>query len=158
MKKEEVKMIIILLLITVLVIGGLRLWKNSKNEDEGNKNKVVTQNEHAQEEFVQKLEDGSKLNISDKLLSTKQLDGLEITNIQLKETGGITTLLANVENKTGQAVQEKMVKVEILDKSGNVITTLRGIIDSMSVGESVQLNIAVTADVANAYDFRISSM
>ena len=48
------------------------------------------------------------------------------------------------------------VKVEILDKQGNVITRLLGPIDSIPSGGTVKLNVAVTADVANAYDFRIS--
>ena len=49
-----------------------------------------------------------------------------------------------------------MVKIEILDNSGKVITDVQGIIDPMKAGEKVQLNVAVSADVANAYDFRIN--
>ena len=78
------------------------------------------------------------------------------SNIQLKETGGITTLLADVKNTTGVETEDKTVKVEILDKQGNVITRLLGPIDSIPAGGTVKLNVAVTADVANAYDFRIS--
>ena len=33
---------------------------------------------------------------------------------------------------------------------------LKGIIDPIEANGKVQLNMAVTADVANAYDFRIS--
>ena len=108
------------------------------------------------EQYVQNTPDGSNVNVSDTLHKTKTLDGLEISNIQLKEVGGITTLLADVENKSGSATSDKMIKVEVLDKSGNTITTLKGVIDAMPAGKKVQLNIAVTADVSNAYDFRIS--
>ena len=109
-----------------------------------------------QEEYVQELPDGSKLNKSEELQKTKKVNGLEISNIQLKETGGITTLLADVKNTTGVETEDKTVKVEILDKQGNVITRLLGPIDSIPSGGTVKLNVAVTADVANAYDFRIS--
>ena len=95
--------------------------------------------------------------LSEELRKTKTLDGLEFTNIQLKEIGGITTLLADVENKTSSATNEKVVSVKILDKSGNTITELKGIIDSLQPSAKSQLNIAVTADVANAYNFEISN-
>ena len=45
----------------------------------------------------------------------------------------------------------------VLDKSGNTITTVRGIINAMNAGETTQLNMGVTADVANAYDFKVSN-
>ena len=108
-----------------------------------------------QEEYVQILQDGSKLNKSEELLKEKKLDELEISNIQLKETGGITTLLADVKNNTNHEIQERDVTIEVLDKYGNVITRLNGVIDTVGAGEKVQLNMSVTGDVANAYDFRI---
>ena len=108
-----------------------------------------------QEEYVQMLQDGSKLNKSEELLKEKKLDELEISNIQLKETGGITTLLADVKNNTNHEIQERDVTIEVLDKYGNVITRLNGVIDTVGAGEKVQLNMSVTGDVANAYDFRI---
>ena len=109
------------------------------------------------EEYVQELDDGSKLNVSGELQKTKYLDGLEISNIQLKENGGITTLLADINNKSGADVRNKKIKVEILDKEGKVITTLKELIEKIPSNEKIQLNMAVTADVANAYDFRISN-
>lgn len=156
MRKEEKRLILILVLITVVVIGVVwAITNNNKKKQENNTN--VVQEENKTEEYVQKLEDGSKLNVSDELQKSKKIDGLEITNIQLREIGGITTLLADVSNKTGSATNDKMVKVEVLDKSGNTIVTLRGLIDAMPADGSVQLNMAVTADVANAYDFKISN-
>ena len=131
MKYEDKKTIIILVLFAVIVVAAICI-------------------------IVQKLEDGSKLNVSDELRKTKNVEGLEISNIQLKEIGGITTLLADVENKTGKATERKMVKIDILDNSGNVITDVQGVMDPMKAGEKVQLNTAVSADVANAYDFRIN--
>ena len=153
MRREEKRLIIIVILIGVVIIGGLLIWKNNKGE-KYNEN-VMQIEENEVEEYVQKLEDGSKLNVSEELRKEKEIEGLEITNIQLKETRGITTLLAEVENTSGKISEEKKVQVEILNKKGEVITTLKGRIDKIGVGEKVQLNMSVTADVANAYDFRI---
>ena len=109
-------------------------------------------------EYVEILTDGSKLNVSEQLQKPKNLEGLEITNIQLKETNGITTLLADVENKTNQTVEEKMIAIDILNEKGEKITTVKGILNKVESQKKVQLNISVTADVSNAYDFRISNI
>jgi len=153
--KKVVKIIIILIIITVILIGGLLIWKNSKNENVKQDNREILQTEKDTEGHVQILEDGSKLNVSEEFLKPKTIDGIEINNIQLKEKDGITTLLADVENKTEKATPDKIIKIEILDNEGKVIIDLMGVIKQMEVGGKVQLNIAVTADIANAYNFRI---
>lgn len=121
MKPEEKKLILILVIITV-VVGVIAFFAMRGNNNKNNNGTQQANKENVTEEYVQKLEDGSKLNVSEELRKTKTLDGLEFTNIQLKEIGGITTLLADVENKTSSATDEKVVSVKILDKSGNTIT------------------------------------
>ena len=153
MRKNEKKTLLITIIIGVIIIGGLILWTNSRKAKPTSGNETNTNTE----EFVEVLEDGSKLNKSEKFSKTKKLDGLEIRDIQFREIGGITTLLATVENKSGKAVEKRWIKVYVLDKSGNTITTVRGIINAMNAGETTQLNMGVTADVANAYDFKVSN-
>lgn len=156
MKKEEKRFILILVVIGIIVIGIIWGINNSKNKPQNNITNTQ-QEENKLEEYVQKMEDGSKLNVSDELQKTKTLDGLEITNIQLKEIGGITTILADVNNKNTVQIEERKIKVDIVDKNGEIITTIKGKLDKIPAGESVQLNMAVTADVSNAYDFIISN-
>lgn len=153
MRKNEKKTLLITIIIGVIIIGGLILWTNSRKAKPTSGNETNTNTE----EFVEVLEDGSKLNKSEQFSKTKKLDGLEIRDIQFREIGGITTLLATVENKSGKAVEKRWIKVDVLDKSGNTITTVRGIINAMNAGETTQLNMGVTADVANAYDFKVSN-
>lgn len=153
MKPEEKKTILVLVIITIIV--GVIAYFVMRGNNKTNNNNAIQEN--VVDEFVQTLDDGSRLNVSEELQKTKKIDGLEITNIQLKENGGITTLLADVENKTNSKSSEKKIKVKILDKAGKVITELKGIIDPIDVGGKVQLNIAVTADVANAYNFEIEN-
>ena len=151
------KIIIAIIVVWIILLIGIALFKNiGKNNKNENMQTEVTEENTTQEEFVQKLEDGSKLNISEKLKEERKLGNLEIKNIQLREEGKITTLIADVENPTKVKTEKKKVKVEILDKQGNVITELKGIIDPVEANGKAQINMAVTADVANAYDFRIS--
>ena len=153
MRKNEKKTLLITIIVGVIIIGGLILWTNSRKSKPTSGNETNTNTE----EFVEVLEDGSKLNKSEQFSKTKKLDVLEIRDIQFREIGGITTLLATVENKSGKAVEKRWIKVDVLDKSGNTITTVRGIINAMNAGETTQLNMGVTADVANAYDFKVSN-
>ena len=148
-----IALVVITLIAIMLIIIMVNTFRKKEPENVG----PVQGEEQGieQEEYVQILQDGSKLNKSEELLKEKKLDELEISNIQLKETGGITTLLADVKNNTNHEIQERDVTIEVLDKQGNVITRLNGVIDTVGAGEKVQLNMSVTADVANAYDFRI---
>ena len=66
-------------LVGALIIAGLLIWRNSANK---NKGEEVQQ---AKKEFVQVLEDGTKVNISNKLKEEKTINGLTIGNIQLTE-------------------------------------------------------------------------
>ena len=116
MTREEKRTIFVLIILGIVIIGGLLIWRNNIEKKNNNVN-IVNNGDIVTEEYVQKLEDGSKLNISEELQKTKTLNGLEISNIQLREIGGITTLLANVENKTGMQTYSKMVKVDILSLS-----------------------------------------
>lgn len=158
LKKERIAKALITGVILMAIIG-IVVWAIASKQ----KTKPTTAvegkgaSETTKEEYVEEMKDGSKLNTSEKLKKPKTLDGLEINNIQLKEIGGITTLLADVENKTGNEVKEKMVAIEVLDKNENVIVTVRGLIDSVEAGKKVQLNMSVTADISNAYDFRIKN-
>ena len=137
------------ILVIILIWSTIRN-NNRKKELEAEANQTV------KEEFVQNLSDGSKLNTSKELQKTKKVDGLEFTNIQLREINGITTLLADVTNTTKTKVNTKVVSIDILDKTGNKITTVRGVIEDLEAGAKFQMNTSVTADVANAYDFRVN--
>ena len=47
------------------------------------------------------------------------------------------------------------VELTLLDDQGNTLEVLDGLISPVAAGETVQLNIGVSADYANAYDFKI---
>ena len=57
------------------------------------------------ENYVEVLNDGTKLNKSNKLSETKKLDGMEITAIQLTNRNGVSRILATVTNKTNEEIK-----------------------------------------------------
>ncbi len=138
--------IIVIAVIIVLIVNGNKKKENTSNEVKNN----------SSEEFVKVLEDGTKLNTSTKLSETKTFDGMEISNFQLTSQSGVTQLLGTIKNTSTTAKGGYPIKITILDKNGNTITTVTGYIKELQAGESTELNASKTFDYANAYDFVIS--
>ena len=154
MKKQEKRMILILLAVLAIVIIALVINKNAKKENK--ENKAETANNTVAEEFVQVLEDGTKLNTSEQLNKTKQVGPYKFENMQLTEQGSQTVLLADVTNTSSSATDMKLVDVTLLDKEGKEIITVGGIISPLQPGAKTQFNTSMTLDYANTYDFKIT--
>ena len=157
MKKEEKLMIgiLILILIVVLILGiVMSINKNKKNDniDEG---KVAGENASV-EEFVKVLDDGTKLNTSDKLKEKKTIDGMEITDLQLTMNGNVSLLLGKITNTSSTTKGGYPINITVLDKKENEIITIKAYIKELDAGESTELNTSATFDYANAYDIKIS--
>lgn len=150
MKSKEKKGLLILILVAIAIIVILAVITNQKGKDGDatEENKIV-------EEFVQVLGDGTKLNTSTKLSETKIVDGLKIGNIQLTMQNGQSVLLADAENNTGKDIDIMLLDIILLDKQGNTLTTITGILGDLKAGETQQLNTSVSSDYANAYDFKV---
>ena len=154
MKKQEKRMILILLAVLAIVIIALVINKNAKKENK--ENKAETANNTVAEEFVQVLEDGTKLNTSEQLNKTKQVGAYKFENMQLTEQGSQTVLLADVTNTSSSATNMQLVDVTLLDKNGKEIVTIGGIISPLQPGAKTQFNTSMTLDYANTYDFKIT--
>lgn len=159
MKKSERRMILVLIIIAIAVIAGLVNIRNkSNNTDDVVDNQVIEENiTQSQEvgEFVQVLEDGTKQNVSDKLAETKTFSNYEVSNIELREKDGKCEILADVKNIGTTKADVVLLDITLLDKDGNEIVTIGGIIGNVEPGQTVKLNSASTADFSNAYDFTI---
>ena len=148
MKKKEKRMILILVVITIVAIVALIIMKGNKDKKE--------ENTAPKEEFVNVLEDGTRLNTSSKLHETKKFEGMEITNFQLTEKGDVTLLLGTITNKSQTKQGGFPVNVKVVDKQQKEIVTVGAFMPPLEPGESAQLSTNATADFANAYDFSIS--
>ena len=155
-KNKGINLITIILIIIVIIMAVVCIKKitapNDKNEQVNN---VANQIEEVQEKYVQVLEDGTKLNISSKLKENKKLDNLELKDIQLTYKNGVTNLLCNIENTSETKTDIQNVEIILLDEEGNTIYKMPGVIEEIEVGETKQFNTSITADFANAYDFKI---
>ena len=154
--KKKITLNPLIILIVIAVIIAIIVIININNNN--NKTENITpqgQEEQNTESYVEEIETGLKINKSTKLNEAKEVQGLKITNIQLSTKDGMTTLLADVINNSGTKTSLKTVEITLIDKEGNELTKVTGIIDSLDVGDSKQLNIGMTSDYVNAYDFKV---
>lgn len=159
MKSNEKKMIFILIVVAVIIIVGLTKVKNAKSTNEIISSDVPNQNQvtNSVESYAEILDDGSKLNVSDKLSETKTFKNFEISNIQLTAVDGQSRILADVKNVGASKSEMTFIDIVILDRDGNEITTIGGVIGEVEAGATTQLNASATTDFANAYNFEIKA-
>lgn len=159
MEKKNKKVLIIGIIVIILAIVIAIIINNNKDEEKiiriGEKGDTVQTDEPRNEEFVKVLENGVKLNVSDKISRTREIEGLELKNIQLTSQHSQTQLLSEITNNTPLDKDLMLIDVILYDKEGNEIVSLDGIIGPLKSGESTQLNVSSSLDYANAYDFKI---
>jgi len=155
MKKSEIKPLFILTVIAILIIG-LMLIIRSNNAKKSAQNEQSSEENTVEEKYVQVLNDGTKLNDSEKLNKDRSFEGqsdIELSNIQLTSKDGITNLLCDVKNNSSTPLKLQEVYVILRDENGNEIDRIPSILEDIQPGETKQFSTFVTADYANAYDF-----
>ena len=168
MKKDNGKNLWLKVLLSVIIAGIIvfiiiNIVKNKKpkeslSENYQNQNGESQQVEEnvVKEEFVQQIEDGTKVNVGSKITEDREVEGLRFTNIQLTEKDNQSTLLADVENDTEKDISDYTnLDITFLTKDGQEIITVKGILVPLKAGEKTQLNTSLLQDVANAYDMII---
>lgn len=143
-------MAVIIILLLVLFVQKKII---NKTPSEGNKNGSLENVEIG--EFVKVESDGTKVNISEKFAEDKKFNDLEITNINLKEKGNITEILAVIKNNTDKDIEGQYVTLKFLDKEGNIIVSLGSYIPEVRANDTATLNTNSTGDFSNAYNFEI---
>ena len=137
---------LVIITILVIIIASLITSRYQKQE--------ISEPEK-EESYIQENEDGIKVNKSSKLNEAKLVNGLLISNIQLTEKGGMTTLLADVTNKNEQKTEFKKLKIILLDENENEIATMVAFVNGIDAGETTQLNASTTSNYIKAYDFKV---
>ena len=149
-KRWIVLLVAVLIIAVVLIIGLLSIKKTGDVEENNNVQEVQKENGYAQV-----LEDGSKVNTSNKLKENKEFNGLQISNIKIVEKDNETILEADVINLTKEKQGDYGINLKIKDDKGNVIKKIAGYINYMEPKEKTRISIKTSYDFANAYDFEI---
>lgn len=146
-RKISIKAWVIVAIILIIIIVAVIVNINKKNKHE------TTEND--ENSYVEEIADGIKINKSTKLNESKLVNGLLISNIQLTESDGMTTLLADVTNKTEQKTSFKKLRIILLDENENEISSMIAFLNDINAGETTQLNVSTTSNYIKAYDFKV---
>lgn len=161
-KKVNFKIIAIVIAIFIIIILGVILYKNkTKTKQEQNEN----QQETTEQERIglidmnntenAKIENGIKQNTSENILKDRNLNGIEITEIQLNAQEGISHFTATVKNNTSKDFAGGVAKITFTNKDGNTYAELEVYIPEMKKEATNSIDASTTADIANAYNFSI---
>lgn len=143
-KEKLIKLAIIIFCLLLLLIVMIKN-KNTTYEDSLN-NSV---NKNISNKTVETLSDGTKINVSSKLLEEKVFSAYKVSNIQITEKDGIFCFLADIENVSKIKQELTMIEITFYDQAGNVIRTLNGIVTDIAPGEITQLNSTTTENILN---------
>lgn len=147
-----ITLIIAIIIIALIVIFIKNIITKNKNKEQTNNTTQTT----TEEKYVQTLDNGTKLNTSEKLKEDKKVEELELKNIQLTYKNGVTNLLCDIQNNSKKEVKMEDVEIVLLDENGDTIYKMRGFMEEIQPGETKQFNSSITADFSNAYDFKIN--
>ena len=148
MKKSEIRMIVIILIVGLIVIGVMLATRGT--------NKKGEETTDTEESYTEELEDGTRINTSEKTKKTKTVEGIEISNLQITEKDNVTIMLGTITNKSTETKEDITLKIKILDRNGKEITTVENYIGKLEVGKSTQLNTSTTYDYADMYDYEVT--
>lgn len=153
-KQKRNSSILAILLVIIVIIIAIVVFSNLFKKDNVSKNNENATNTTS-ESYVEELGDGIVLNKSRALNETKEIGGFVVSNIQLTTKDGMTTLLADVKNNTGAKTTLKTAEITLLDNNNEELVTVKGIINEMEAGGTSKLNISMTSNYINAYDFKV---
>lgn len=147
--KNKTTLLIILLVIVTIIAIVILVNRNNKSEEQ-----LVDAGE-IQEITVEKLPDGTKIDTSSKLSETKKVGNLEINKSQITNKNGKTTLLAEVKNTGTDTIQMMELKINLIDSNGKIVEELDGLLGTIKPNETAQLNVALSGDYTNVYDYTV---
>ena len=165
MKKEEKKRILILILISVLILAIIWIFtKNTSKKAGALADQTSTTGENKTQQAVEEYngpltennDDGTVKNISPILSQERKLDNYKISNIKLtKGANNVTRFSADVTNKSEQAQGSVKFDLVLLDKKGNELGRIPGVIIETKSGETIEIRSEINQDYVSAYDFKI---
>ena len=165
-KNKKILIAIFLIIILIIIITYTLIPKTNKKENtnqvENNQTEQEVEQEMPEYSLIDmnntenaKINGGSKENTSVKLAEEKTYKGMKVKNIKLIAEGGVTRITATVENTTTTNYEGGGITIIFTNQDGSEYARLEGLLPAIEAGKSNELDAGTTADIANAYDFRI---
>ena len=134
--KRQIKSLLALLLVATLVTGCGCTKKDNKKDN---------------------TKDDVKVNTEENVIKDQTFEGLTFTNTSLTTTNGVSTLITEVSNSTGEDYTLEEFTITIKNKDGEVITTIPGYVgDVIKNGETRTINSSIDIDLSSASSIEYS--
>ena len=153
MNKSERKQVMIMIGVMLAIVIILLIVKSTKGDEQESQ---PIQNTVQNEAYVERQEDGTSLNVSNKIKETKKLGDLEFSNIRLTSKNGESYLTATVKNTSSVKTGDEFITITVLDENGNTLTSVYAYLGTIDAGQETTLSTKTSSDFANAYDFTVS--
>lgn len=148
MDKSKIWLLIVLIVIIALIVVIIIAANGGKDND----NKMQNNNE---ENYSTVLDDGTKINTSEKLKETKIYGSIQMSNMKIARQGEMTVLMADIQNIGESVLAKQRVKITLLDEAGQVITEITPDIRELQSGEVYTFSAGMTEDIVNAQNYTI---
>ncbi len=170
MKKEKIKIFIIVILIVLLVIFSILLINRKQEktqiaiddtkltEDEIYQ-EVLTEVLYGEEKYITHDENGNRVNISNKMKEAVTVNGegdLEVQKIDIYSKDNKTIIEGSIKNNGNAALGDEILTLSLKDDTGIEILGVGIYVDKMQSGESSTFQTYATMDLANAYSYSVS--
>lgn len=106
--------------------------------------------------YYEILENGVKLNTSEKLLQNKKFEQFKITNIKITRENALSTISISIENTGKEPNKGVPINIKFVDNHNKEINTVVAYIPELKSGETRDIDILSTEDISEAYNFKIT--
>ena len=157
-KKNAIIATIVTLVIISIVICMFIFLKDIKEKNNTNAKEETIANQIPSSpklDYVVEDKDGIRKNISSEFSKEKKVENFSITKDLFASKAEKTEIILNVKNNSDQKSELTKVEVTLLNKKGQELKKLNGIINEINPGETSMLYITASLDLTDAYDYKV---
>ena len=122
MKKNEKKMIIGLIIVSIIIIGIIFCITHfGKQEITNNPATASVKETKETQETVQVEDYRVKINPETTIEESQEVGGLEVGNVQMQYMGEETVIVADIKNTTSETIESSPAVFRLLNNDGDVI-------------------------------------
>lgn len=152
-KKLIIIGIISLIVLILLIILLVNLFNKKKTSPEN------TGTTNSSEPFVITSENGEKTNISSKVKETKNVSGLEFSDLKITMQNNETVVTGKARNPNKDSIKGFYFKLTAVNEAGETIAEAEGLLDSViTSGATTTFQTTTSKDFANCYDIQITKI
>ena len=152
---------IILIIIIIILFGGAITYFLVNNTDKSNNAENITTNDIKSSDDVKIDSKGNKENIAVELKHSQTSLGILLSSVDITSKAEYpreATIKLNLRNLTSVDMKNFKLKVDFIDKKGNVLTTVFFPVDLLKANEGLELSNTVTHRVIDAHEYRFEKV